>query len=101
MLGPPAFSSGSITQERERQTLGLLLTTLLRPGQIVFAKLLAGLRASPLLTFPPTEQLFLTYVLIPELRQRWWTLLIFLAIILVTCLTSTTIGLLCSALSRR
>jgi ABC-type transport system involved in multi-copper enzyme maturation permease subunit len=101
MLVGPVFSSGSITQERERQTLGLLLTTLLRPGQIVFAKLLAALRVSTVLTFLLTEQLLLAYVLIPELRQRWWTLLIFLAIILVTCLTSTTIGLLCSALSRR
>ncbi len=101
MLVGPVFSSGSITQERERQTLGLLLTTLLRPGQIVFAKLLAALRVSTVLTFLLTEQLLLAYVLIPELRQRWWTLLIFLAIILVTCLTSTTVGLLCSSLSRR
>ena len=101
MLVGPVFSSGSITQERERQTLQLLLTTLLRPGQIVFAKLLAAFRVSTVLTFLLTEQLLLAYVLIPELRQRWWTLLIFLTIILVTCLTSSTIGLLCSALSRK
>ncbi len=101
MLVGPVFSSGSITQERERQTLGLLLTTLLRPGQIVFAKLLAALRVSTVLTFLLTEQLLLAYALIPELRQRWWTLIVFLAIILMTCVITTTIGLLCSALSRR
>ena len=92
---------GSITQERERQTLGLLLTTLLRPGKIVFAKLLAALRVSTVLTFLLTEQLLLAYVLIPELRDRFWTLLVFLAIIATTCLATSTIGLLCSALSRQ
>lgn len=101
MLVGPVFSSGSITQERERQTLGLLLTTLLRPGQIVFAKLLAALRVTTVLTFLLTEQLLLAYILIDELRQRWWTLPVFLAIILVTCMVTTTVGLLCSSLSRR
>jgi ABC-type transport system involved in multi-copper enzyme maturation permease subunit len=101
LLVGPVFSAGSITQERERQTLGLLLTTLLRPGRIVLAKLLASLRVSTVLTFLLTEQLLLAYVLIPELRDQFWTLLVFLAIIAVTCLATSTIGLLCSALTRR
>ncbi len=101
MLVGPVFSSGSITQERERQTLGLLLTTLLRPGQIIFAKLMASLRVSTVLTFLLTEQLLLAYALIPELRSKWWTLFVFLTIILVTCMITSTIGLLCSALSRK
>ena len=101
MLVGPVFSAGSITQERERQTLALLLTTLLRPGKIVFAKLLAALRVSTVLTFLLTEQLFLAYFLLPELRERLWTLLIFLLIIATTCLATTTVGLLCSSLSRK
>src|SRR3954454_3504393 len=101
LLVGPIFSAGSITQERERQTLGLLLTTLLRPGQIIGAKLLAALRVSTVLTFLLTEQLLLGYILIAELRGRLETLVIFLAIIAVTCLATSTIGLLCSALSRR
>jgi ABC-type transport system involved in multi-copper enzyme maturation permease subunit len=100
MVGP-VFSAGSITQERERQTLALLLTTLLRPGKIVLAKLIAALRVSTVLTFLLTEQLLLAYVLLPELRRLYWTLFVFLAIIAVTCLATSTIGLLCSALSRR
>ena len=100
MVGP-VFSAGSITQERERQTLNLLLTTLLTPGKIVFAKLIAALRVSTVLTFLLTEQLFLAYFLIPELRERFWTLGVFLAIIAITCLATSTIGLLCSALSRK
>src|SRR5262249_27263731 len=101
LLVGPVFSAGSITQERERKTLSLLLTTLLRPGQIVRAKLLAALRVSTVLTFLLTEQLLLGYLLVPELRENLWTLPTFLAIVAVTCLTTTTIGLLCSSLARR
>jgi ABC-type transport system involved in multi-copper enzyme maturation permease subunit len=101
LLVGPVFSAGSITQERERQTLNLLLTTLLTPGKIVFAKLMAALRVSTVLTFLLTEQLLLAYLLIPELRERLWTLVVFLAIIATTCLATSTIGLLCSALSRK
>jgi ABC-type transport system involved in multi-copper enzyme maturation permease subunit len=101
LLVGPVFSAGSITQERERQTLALLLTTLLRPGTIVFAKLMAALRVSTVLTFLLTEQLLLAYFLLPELRNRFWTLGIYLLIILTTCLATSTIGLLCSALSRK
>jgi ABC-type transport system involved in multi-copper enzyme maturation permease subunit len=101
LLVGPVFSSGSITGERERQTLNLLLTTLLRPGKIVFAKLIAALRVSTVLTFLLTEQLLLAYVLIPELRNAAWTLVVFLLIIATTCLATSTIGLLCSALSRK
>lgn len=101
MLVGPVFSSGSITQERERQTLALLLTTLLTPGKIIIAKLAAALRVSTVLTLLLCEQLLLAYGLIDELRDRFWTLFIFLAIILMTCLATSTIGLMCSSLSRR
>ena len=74
LLVGPVFSAGSITQERERQTLSLLLTTLLGPGKIVFAKLMAALRVSTVLTFLLTEQMLLAYILLPELRDRFWTL---------------------------
>jgi ABC-type transport system involved in multi-copper enzyme maturation permease subunit len=101
LLVGPVFSAGSITQERERQTMSLLLTTLLRPAAIVGAKLLAALRVSTVLTFLLTEQILLAYVLLPELRGRFWTLVVFLLIIAVTCLVTSTIGLMCSALARR
>jgi ABC-type transport system involved in multi-copper enzyme maturation permease subunit len=101
LLVGPVFSAGSITQERERKTLGLLLTTLLRPGRIVFAKLIAALRISTVLTFLLTEQLLLAYVLIFELRMRFWTLIAYLLIIATTCLATSTVGLLCSSLARR
>src|ERR1700761_2197172 len=101
LLVGPVFSAGSITQERERQTMSLLLTTLLRPARIVLAKLLAALRVSTVLTFLLTEQILLAYILLPELRQRFWTLLVFLLIIVTTCMATSTIGLMCSSLGRR
>jgi ABC-type transport system involved in multi-copper enzyme maturation permease subunit len=101
LLVGPVFSAGSITQERERQTLALLLTTLLTPGRIILAKLIASLRVSTVLTFLLTEQLLLAYALLPELRYRFWTLLVYLLIIATTCLATSSIGLMCSALVRR
>jgi ABC-type transport system involved in multi-copper enzyme maturation permease subunit len=101
MLVGPVFSSGSVTQERERQTLSLLLTTLLTPTRIIFAKLLAALRVSTVLTFLLTEQLLLAYALLHELRDRFWTLIVFLLIIAVTCLATSSVGLMWSALCRK
>ncbi|OJW19797.1 MAG: ABC transporter permease [Planctomycetales bacterium 71-10] len=101
LLVGPVFSAGSITQERERQTLALLLTTLLTPGRIVLAKLWAAMRVSTVLTFLLTEQILLAYIMLPELRNRFWTLGVFLLIIAVTCLTTSAAGLMCSALARR
>ena len=54
-----------------------------------------------MLTFLLTEQLLLAYVLLPELRNRFWTLVVYLLIIATTCLATSTIGLMCSALARR
>src|SRR5262249_58717961 len=61
----------------------------------------AALRVATVLTFLLTEQLLLAYFLLPELRYRFWTLLVYLLIIATTCLATSTIGLMCSALSRR
>lgn len=101
LLVGPVFSAGSITQERERKTLGLLLTTLLTPGRIILAKLLAALRVSTVLTLLLTEQLLLAYGLIREYYPIFWTLGVFLAIIVATCLVTSTVGLMCSSLTRR
>ena len=50
MLVGPVFSAGSVTSERERQTLDLLLATLVTPWQMLWGKLLSGLRVSSVLT---------------------------------------------------
>ncbi len=50
MLVGPVFLAGSMTSERERQTLDLLLTTTLTPGQILWGKFIVGFRISAVLT---------------------------------------------------
>lgn len=50
ILVGPVFSAGSVTSERERQTLDLLLTTLITPWQMLWGKLFSGLRVSSVLT---------------------------------------------------
>ena len=42
MLVGPVFSAGSVTSERERETLDLLLTTIISPWQILWGKLISG-----------------------------------------------------------
>jgi ABC-type transport system involved in multi-copper enzyme maturation permease subunit len=101
MLVGPVFSAGSVTQERERQTLELLLTTLLQPGQIIFAKLVSSLRVSTVLTLLLTEQIVLAYVMVEDLHPNFLSMFIFFAIILVTCLFTSTLGLFCSVLCRK
>ena len=49
----------------------------------------------------PGEQLLLAYFLLPELRGNFVSLIEYLLIIATTCLATTTVGLLCSALSRK
>jgi ABC-type transport system involved in multi-copper enzyme maturation permease subunit len=50
MLVSPAFACNTFTQEREKGTLSLLLTTLIKPSQVIFGKFLACLRLSIFLT---------------------------------------------------
>ena len=101
LLVGPVFSAGSITQERERQTLNLLLTTLLTPGRIVRAKLMASLRVSTVLTLLLTEQVLLGYALVRELQIQLFSIIPFFLIILATCLVTSSLGLMWSSLVRK
>ncbi|MBX7167360.1 MAG: ABC transporter permease subunit [Pirellulales bacterium] len=101
MLVGPVFAAGAITSERERQTLELLLTTILSPAKILAGKLLAGLRVSTVLTAFVVWPLVLAAAMVPELWANWRALLGYLAIIIVTCLTTATLALFCSVLFRK
>ena len=69
MLVGPVFSAGSVTSERERETLDLLLTTTLSPGQILWPKLISGLRVSSVLTMFLLWPLLLAVVMV----NAYWT----------------------------
>ena len=101
MLVGPVFSAGAITGERERQTLELLLTTIISPWQIFWGKLLSGLRVSSVLT------LFLLWplVLAVPLSVYYWgnlpSMAAYVGIVLLCCATTTTIALFCSVMFRK
>jgi ABC-type transport system involved in multi-copper enzyme maturation permease subunit len=96
MLVGPVFSAGSVTSERERQTLDLLLTTTITPWQILWGKLLAGLRVSSVLTMFLVWPLALAVVMVTYYWGNLVPVAAFLAIILLSCLTTALIALFCS-----
>ena len=101
MLVGPVFSAGSVTSERERETLDLLLTTTITPWQILWGKVIAGLRVSSVLTLFLVWPLVLACVMV----QYYWKNLLpvggYLMIVLMTCLTTATIAMFSSVLFRK
>ena len=102
MLVGPVFAAGSVASERERQTLELLLTTTLSPWHILSGKLVSSLRISVVLTSFLIWPLLLAWLLPP---WTYWkdtiTMVGYLAIILVTCLSTTTLAMFCSVIFRK
>jgi ABC-type transport system involved in multi-copper enzyme maturation permease subunit len=102
MLVGPVFSAGSVTNERERATLDLLLTTLITPWQMMWGKLLSGLRVSSVLTSFLLWPLVLATIM-PGLG--FWsnlpTVLGYFLIVAVSAATTATTAMLCSTLARR
>jgi len=101
MLVGPVFSAGTITSERERQTLDLLLCTLISPLQILWGKLFAGLRISSVLT----SFLLFPVLLASAMVDAFWGNLLeiaaYLSIVAMTCLTTSTLALFCSTCFRK
>jgi ABC-type transport system involved in multi-copper enzyme maturation permease subunit len=102
ILVAPVFSSGSLTSERERQTLELLLTTQLKPSQIIWGKLLAGFRVSYVLTMFLMWPMVLAFVLgMSVYGSNWLAVIAFFAIVFVAAVFNSVSALLCSALSKK
>ena len=98
LLVGPVFSAGTVTGERERQTLELLLTTVLSPGQILWGKLLSGLRVSTVLTCFLLWPVVLAGAMVTAYWPTWSSLLWYVGIILTTCLTTAVVAMFCSVL---
>ncbi|TWT87693.1 ABC-2 family transporter protein [Pseudobythopirellula maris] len=104
MLVGPVFSAGSVSSERERQTLDLLLVTLITPWQMLWGKLLSGLRVSTVLTgflMWPVALACLMPVPYWQSPMNILTLLGYFLIVLLACLTTSLTSLVCSALFRK
>ncbi len=101
MLVGPVFSAGSVTSERERETLDLLLTTVITPWQILWGKLIAGLRVSSVLTLFLVWPVLLACVMVSLYWTNILAVIAYLAIVLLTCLTTAMLALFCSVLFRK
>jgi ABC-type transport system involved in multi-copper enzyme maturation permease subunit len=101
MLVGPVFSAGSVTSERERETLDLLLTTIITPWQILWGKLIAGLRVSSVLTLFLVWPVLLACVMVSVYWSNLLSVLAYLLIVLITCLTTAMLALFCSVLFKK
>lgn len=101
VLVGPVFSAGSVTSERERQTLDLLLTTTLSPMQILSGKLFSGLRVSTVLTSFLIWPLLLAFLMVTVYWATFHSLLAYVGLILMACQTTATIALFCSVLFKK
>lgn len=101
MLVGPVFSAGSVTSERERQTLDLLLTTTITPWSILWGKLVAGLRVSSVLTMFLLWPVLLACIMVQLYWPNLHRVAVYLAIVLMACLTTALIALFNSVLFRK
>ena len=93
ILVGPVFTSGTVTGERERQTLDLLLTTTITPWQILKGKLISGLRVSSVLTSFLLWPVLLSLLMVPDYWSNFPSILAYLLIVLLTCLTTSMVAL--------
>ena len=102
LLVGPVFSAGSITQERERQTLCSLAHDPASPGPDRLCQA-DGLAAGFDRADVPAHRADAPglHPACPSFAIGSGRLLAFLLIIATTCLATSTIGLMCSALARR
>ncbi|NOY43774.1 MAG: ABC transporter permease subunit [Planctomycetes bacterium] len=100
MLVGPVFSAGSVTSERERQTLDLLLTTLITPWQMLWGKLISGLRVSSVLTSFLMWPVLLACVMPLEYWGNLPTMAGYFLVVCITCVTTAMTALFCSTLFR-
>lgn len=101
LLVGPVFLAGSMTGERERQTLDLLLTTPLSPWQILSGKFVVGFRVSGVLTAFLLWPLVLASLLNNVFWGNWAAVLGMFAIVFAACLVNSVVALTASLFQRR
>ncbi len=101
MLVGPVFSAASVTSERERATLDMLLTTLITPWQMLWGKLLSGLRVSSVLTAFLMWPAFLACIMPVGFWPNLLTMLGYFLIVGLTAVTTAMTALFCSTLFRK
>jgi ABC-type transport system involved in multi-copper enzyme maturation permease subunit len=101
ILATSVFAAGSITSERERQTLDLLLTTTLTGWQILSGKFISSFRVSYVLTLFLIWPVVLGTVMNHDLRKNVLSVLLCILIITVCAVVNSVIAIFCSSLFKR
>ncbi len=101
LLVGPVFSADSLTSERERSTLDLLLTTLITPWQMLWGKLLSGLRVSSVLTSFLLWPVFLACLMPVGFWPNMLTMLAYFLIVGLTAVTTAITALFCSTVFKK
>ncbi len=94
LLIAPALTASSISSERERKTLGLLLTTQLDPWDIVIGKLLGALSTLSILVVTSIPILATVYIYGGITPQQVVT---YFAMLMVSAIFCTSIGIMVSS----
>src|SRR4051812_10070085 len=101
MLVGPVFSAGSVTSERERQTLDLLLVTLVTPWQMLWGKLLSGLRVSTVLTAFLLRPVLLACLMPLPFWHNLPTMGGYVLIVALSCVITAATALFCSTIFQK
>jgi ABC-type transport system involved in multi-copper enzyme maturation permease subunit len=101
MLVAPVFSAGSITGERERQTLDLLLTTTLSPSAVLSGKVRSGWRVSGWLTRLLLWPVLLAWVMVGYFHGRFLQMASFLVVIELVAVTTAMLATFFSVVFRK
>lgn len=101
LLVGPVFSADSVTSERERSTLDMLLTTLITPWQMLWGKLFSGLRVSSVLTSFLLWPVFLACLMPVGYWANLPTMGGYFLIVGLTAVTTAITALFCSTLFRK
>lgn len=94
----PALTAGSISGERERQTLELMLTTKMTPAQIVVGKLFSGFSTVSILIISSFPVLALVFV---YGGVTIWDVCMLILCYITTALLTGSLGICCSAVFKR
>lgn len=97
LLLSPALTASSVTSERERKTLGILLTTQLTPADIILGKLMSAMSTMAVIILSSAPVLATIFI---YGGVTVWQILLLLLIYFVTAIYTASIGILSSTLAR-
>ncbi|MBO4336671.1 MAG: hypothetical protein J5842_01190 [Lachnospiraceae bacterium] len=94
----PITTAGAITGEKERQTFDIMMTTQISPLSIVIGKMMTGISRTMIYVIASIPIMAVGFTIG---GISWWTLLFYLALVLVLAIFEAAIGLFCSSVCKK